>query len=365
MKHGRSVRRGRRRGLLPAVPAAMAIALVLVGCSDPVVGVADAPALAPAGGDMTSAVLQRIPSGPSTLRSISVTDSAVLNTIALRREFPSEPAADRRPAAEIAFREVAKLPDDCGRVLDDPTPSLRSGVPGISITLLLGSQQDSGELGLCQGRADPVAVQQSFADSEGAARTVAGVVGISDADGWIGIDDPGNLTYLTLQTPPEDLVTAAISGPPLAQGSVAQNPRVRAVLDAMPGAAMVVMGTKLVATPRSAAPTSVVTALDEAVTAGSFVEPPVPEFGGYGWIPGRRISGTAVFVTWYGSPEEARTMTTVLQDVWQRLGTSVFSAASTQQQGSVVITRVQDVAPEEFGANNTQLGEYPAFLTRA
>lgn len=343
------------------------LVLAVSGCSDPVGGVADVadvPAPAPAGGDLTSAVLQRIPSESGSLRSISATDAAALNTIALRRGFPTEPGTDRRPSTEIAFRDIAKMPNDCGRVLDDPNTSLRSGVLGISITMLLGTQQDGGELALCQGRADPAAVQQSFADSGGAARTVAGIAGTGDDNSWIGIDDPGNLTYLTVGSPPEGLVTAAISGPPLPQGSVAQNPRVRAVLDAMPGAAMLVMGTKLVATPRSAAPASVVSALDEAVAAGSFAAPPVPEFGGYGWIPGRRISGTAVFVTWYGSPEEAQTVTTILRDVWQRLGTSVFSGASTDQQGSVVITRLQDVLPDEFDADNTQLGEYPAFLAR-
>lgn len=356
------MRHGRRRAAIPVVLTM--ITLALAGCSDPVPGVADVPAPTPAGGDLTTAVLQRIPSGSGSLQSISATDAAALNTIALRREFPTEAGTERRPATEIAFRDIATMPNDCSRVLDDPNTSLRNGVPGISITLLLGTQQDGGELALCQGKADPPAVQQAFADSGGAARTVAGIVGTGDDDGWIGIDDPGNLTYLTVGTPPEDLVTAAISGPPLAEGSVGQNPRVRAVLEAMPGAAMLVMGTTLVATPRGAAPASVVTALDEAVTAGSFVAPPVPEFGGYGWIPGRRISGTAVFVTWYGSPEEAQTVTTILRDVWERLGTSVFSGASTEQQGSVVITRLQDVLPDEFGADNTQMGEYPAFLAR-
>lgn len=351
----------RRRRVLPVLAV---VALALAGCSEPVAGVPDVAPPAPAGGDLTSTVLQRIPAGGGSLQSISATDVATLNTIALRRGFPSDPTPDRRPESETAYQDIAGMPNDCSGVLDDPNNSLRSGVPGISITLLLGGQQDGGELGVCQGRADPAAVTKSFADSGGAARSVAGIAGTGDDDGWIGIDVPGDLTYVTLGTPPDDLVQAAIAGPPLVEGSIAQNPRVRAVLDAMPGAAMLVMGTKLVATPRGSAPASVATALDEAVATGAFVAPPVAEFGGYGWIPGRRISGTAVFVTWYGSPEEAATVTTILRDVWQRLGTSVFTGASTEQQGSVVITRLPDVLPDEFAADSTQMAEYPAFLTR-
>jgi hypothetical protein len=231
---------------------------------------------------------------------------------------------------------------------------------------VLGSAQKSGTLAVCGGAVpDPTKLQSTeIRGDDVSAATVAGIAGYRADRTWIGVDQKQSLTYIADGTEiPEDLLQQAIAGP-AADPPMSKDSRVRTVLDAAPKAAMVEMGTEMVTASPSSAPTAVRTAFEQAVAQGGYQQAPVPEFGGYAWTPGSRITGTAAFVTIYGSQQEAATAVKILTDTWSRLGTSKFTGAITQQSDVAVITTLADVGSTEFKVQSGQLAEYPGFLAR-
>lgn len=345
-----------------------ALAITVAGCSDTVAGSAERPDVAgpPAiVGAVSSPMLDRLPANGSTLADIALIDPAALTKVASHRGYSADPGSGTdRPEAQTAWLDQVAVSNPCGRVLDASYNSLRAGDAGASSSLVLGTEQKNGTLAACAGAApDPAKLRSSKIRGDGvAARTVAGIAGYVADDVWIGVDAKQSLTYLIDgEGLPEDLAQQAISGQPV-ESSLADDARVRAVLDAAPGAAMLEMGTDLVTSSPSAAPKAVGTAFQQAVAQGGFQQAPVPEFGGYAWVPGRRLTGTAVFVTVYGSPQDAATTVKILADTWSRLDPSKFSGAHTEQRDVVVITTLADVAPTEFKVQNGALPEYPGFL---
>ncbi|MGI8417246.1 MAG: hypothetical protein ACR2P2_13795, partial [Nakamurella sp.] len=237
-----------------------------------------------------------------------------------------------------------------------------------SVQIELGAKDAHGYLAICA----PAAGADRLSDAKArgtdvTAKTFAGVAGFgSDSGKWMGNNSGNTVTYIAESDTPAELAEAVIgSKTPPASGTLAKNEDVLAVLDAAPSAAMLEMGTTLVATSSYSAPAAVSTAFKQAVAQGGNGQPPVPEFGGYAWTPGARINGTATFVTSYGSKEEAGTVTAILKDVWGRLGDSKFTGAVTTQDDRTVITRIADVGPTEFKVQSGQLGDYPAFLARS
>jgi len=352
----------------------LAAALVTgtAACSDAVSGSAEqgapgemqAPAIT---GSVSSPVLDRLPANASTLSDIALIDPAALTEVALRRDYPAAGSnSDERPAAETKWLDQVGVSNPCGTVLDASYSGLRSGDAGPSSSIVLGTAQKSGTLAVCGGAVpEQAALASTEVRGDGvAAATVAGIDGYRASRTWIGVDRQQSLTYITDGTDiPEDLVQQAIAGP-AADPPLSKDARVRTVLAAVPKAAMVEMGTELVTGSSPSAPAAVRTAFEQAVAQGGYQQAPIPQFGGYGWTPGSRITGTATFVTIYGSPQEAATAVKILTDTWSRLGTSKFTGAVTRRSDAAVVTTLADVGSTEFKVQSGQLAEYPGFLAR-
>lgn len=357
------------------VAAAAAFVLLSVGCSDPVAGAPAVPVTGPSvpsGGDGASGtrqILDRLPSNAATRTDIALIDAAAMNRVALRTGYgASADSTDSagRPTTQTGWLDLIAVQNTCGKTLDGPSNPLRSGPAGDSLSIELGTQGSSGQLAACAGAAVD---SKNLSDSthrggEVTQRTIAGVIGYAANGNWIGSSGDRSFTFVAEDGCPADLVQAAIAGKPMTSGSLSQDPGVRAVLDTAPQAAMIEMGTTLLTSPRAAAPAPMRTAFETAVAQGGFQDPPVPEFGGYSWTPGTRYTGTALFVTTYGSPQEAATVVTILKDVWTRLGPSKFEGAQTEQHGTTVTTRITDIGPKEFEVQNGVMADYPAFLDR-
>lgn len=363
--------------------AALALLVLAAGCSDPVSGTAEQGAAVQVGtpppiiGALASPMLDRLPANGSSLRDIALVDPVALTQVALRRDYPADkPSGSDRPKSETAWLDQVGVANPCGTALDAPSRGLRTGKPGSSSSLVLvaeksdadtSSTEKSGTLALCGGAlADPAKLLSTDARGDTVApQTMGGVAGSTVSGVWIGVDAAQSVTYVADgKDIPPDLVQAAISGPAV-EPSLAKDARIRAVLDAAPHAAMAEMGTGLVAGSRSSAPAAVRTAFEQAVAQGGYQQPPIPEFGGYAWTPGSRITGTATFVTRYGSAQEAATAGAIITDVWSRLGVSKFSGAVTTQHDVTVVTTLADVGPTEFKVQNGLLPEYPGFLARS
>lgn len=354
-----------------ALPAAVAAVVLMAGCSDPVVGV---PSPSPAGPTVAAAdgggavvpVLQRLPATAATKTSIILIDGAALNTIAQRSGYADQQQdSGGRAKSETAWLDIVAVDNPCGTKLDATSGSLRSGAPGDSLSIELGADEKSGYLAVCHGMVDPAKLADSkLRGGTVTDRSVGSIKGYAVNGDWIGSSADGSTAYLTETDTPADLAQQAITGPALPEGSLAQDPGVRAVLDAAPHAAMIQMGTKLVASASYSAPQQVQAAFQQAVAQGGFQEAPVPEFGGYSWTPDGRLTGTAAFVTRYGSAEEAATAASIFSDVWKRLGVSKFDGAITEQNGPTVITRLAGVGPKTFAIQSGAMGEYPGFLAR-
>ncbi len=355
---------------------AAAFLLLSASCSDPVAGVPAVPVTGSSvpggGGDGASGtrqILDRLPSSAATRTDIALIDAAAMNRVAERIGYgASADSTDSagRPTTQTAWLDLIGVQNTCGMTLDGPTDPLRSGPAGDSLSIELGTQGSSGQLAACAGAAID---SKNLSDSthrggEVTQKTIAGVIGYVANGNWIGPSSDRSFTFIAEDGCPADLLHAAVAGKPLTSGSLSQDPGVHAVLESAPQAAMMEMGTSLLTSPRAAAPAPVRTAFETAVAQGGFQDPPVPEFGGYSWTPGARYTGTALFVTTYGSPEEAATVVTILKDVWTRLGASKFEGAVTEQHGTTVTTRITDVGPKEFDVQNGVLADYPAFLDR-
>ncbi len=355
---------------------AAAVLLLTAGCSDQVTGAPAIPATGssnPAvGGDGASStrqILDRLPANASTRTDIALIDAAAMNRVALRVGYGStanSTDAAGRPSSQTAWLDLVGVQNTCGTELDDSSNPLRSGPAGDSLSIELGIEGSSGRLAVCAGASVD---SENLSDSKQRGgqvtqKAVAGVTGYAANGDWIGTSADRSFTFVAQAGCPADLLQAAIAGEPATSGSLTQDAGVRAVLDAAPHAAMIEMGTTLLTSPRAAAPEPVRAAFEAAVAQGGFQDPPVPEFGGYSWTPGARYTGTALFVTAYGSPEEAATVVTILKDVWTRLGPSKFEGSVTEQHGSTVTTMITDVGPKEFAVQNGVLADYPAFLDR-
>lgn len=360
-----------------AMLAIVGLTLLLAGCDSNVGGSPQSggsPTTGAAGSSgpsrwLTNAALERLPAASTTLSSISLLDGATMNKVAQRVGFSdSSKDSSGRPDSERAWLDAAAVDNPCGQKLDSSAGGLRTGPPGDSTEVELGTNDRHGYLAICA----PAATAGKLSDAKArgaqvAATSFAGRRGFAAAGSeWMGNDSGNTVTYIAESNTPADLAMVVVGNKaPAASGTLVKNFDVLAVLTAAPAAAMIEMGSTLVATSPFSAPAAVSTAFKQAVAKGGYGEPPVPEFGGYAWTPGARINGTATFVTSYGSKEEAGTESAILKDVWSRLGDSKFVGAVTTQDGRTVITRIADVGPTEFKVQSGQLGDYPAFLARS
>lgn len=366
-----------RRSLAAAVAG---LTLLMAGCDSNVNGSPQSGGLLTVGGStvagspsgpsrwLTNPVLTRLPAGDTTLTLISLIDGATMNKIGRRVGFQdTTPGSNQRPKSETAWLDVDSVDNPCGQELDGSFGGLRTGSPEDSTEIELGTKDVHGYLAMCAPAASAGKLSDAKArGTDVAATSFAGIAGFgSKSSEWMGNNSGNTVTYIAESDTPAVLAEAVIGNKtPPGSGTLAQNDDVLAVLNAAPAAAMLEMGTTLVATSSYSAPAAVSTAFGQAIAQGGHGQPPVPEFGGYAWTPGARINGTATFVTSYGSKEEAGTVTAILKDVWSRLGDSKFTGAVTTQDGRTVITRIADVGPTEFKVQSGQLGDYPAFLAR-
>lgn len=359
--------------LRPLLAAAAGLVLASVaGCSDAVTGSAEQGTASGSGtsaiaASVSSPLLDRLPANDSTLIDISLIDPVALTKVAQFRGYRSDDRGEGRPSSETAWLDQTAVTNPCGTVLDGDYKSLRRGNAGPSSSLVLGTKDKQGTVAVCGGAVpDPATLKSADArNGEVSDRTIGGIAGFTADDTWIGVDQAHSLTYLAdVDEVPADLLQAAISGGP-ADAPLAKDSRVRSVLDAAPQAAMVEMGTALLDGNAASAPGPVRTAFEQAVAQGGYQQAPIPEFGGFAWTPGVRITGTITFVTSYGSPQEAGTVVKILNDVWARLAPSKFSGAVTVQHDATVITTLADVGPTEFKLQSGQLADYPGFFARS
>ncbi|MEJ7649591.1 MAG: hypothetical protein WKF57_11240 [Nakamurella sp.] len=356
-----------------ALPVALLSAVLLIaGCSDPVAGagiggiVAGEGSGTPALPEVATVALQAIAASADTKQSVVVIDTPVLNGIAARQGYPAadddggDPAG--RSRSESAYLELNPVREPC-RSLDESFAPLRTAPAGPSITV--GSRTDGkdGTVSRCAGPADLALLRKNFAGGDGEPTTVDGVEGLLAGDTFIGIDTAADATLIRDGEPRSAVVSQLVGGTAV-QGSLWQDPDVVAVLSQLPGAAVAVLGTDMVQVPRGLAPPAVSAALATVVERTGFGQPPVPEFGGFGWIPGDRLVGTSVFVTLYGSDQEAATATSILTAVWAELGTSKYTGAVTRQLGPTVVTSLAGTTSTEFMLQDLRLAEYPGFLDR-
>lgn len=361
-----------RRSLAAAVAG---LTLLVAGCDSNVNGSPQSGGSTVAGSPsgpsrwLTNPVLTRLPAGDTTLSLISLIDGATMNKVGQRVGFQdTTPDSNERPKSETAWLDVDSVDNPCGQGLDSSSGGLRTGSPGDSVQIELGTEDAYGYLAMCAPAVSAGKLSDAKArGTDVAAKTFAGLAGFGgDSSVWMGNNSGNTVTYIAESDTPAALAEAVVgSRTPPASGTLAKNDDVLAVLNAAPAAAMLEMGTTLVATSAYTTPAAVSTAFEQAVAQGGYGQPPVPEFGGYAWTPGARINGTATFVTSYGSKEEAASMTAILKDVWSRLGESKFTGAVTTQDGRTVTTRIADVGPTEFMVQSGQLGDYPAFLARS
>lgn len=347
--------------------------VLLAGCSDPVPGagvggvVAGVVGGTPALPQVATVVLQAIPASADTKQSVVVIDTPVLNAIAARQGYPApddDAAGDPggRSRTENAYLDLDPVQEPC-RDLDPSFAPLRTAAAGPSITV--GSRTDGkdGTVSRCTGAADLSLLRKNFAGGDGEPTTVDGVEGLLGGDTFIGIDTAADATLIRNGEPRSAVVGQVVRGTAV-QGSLWQDPDVVAVLSQLPGAAVTVLGTDMVQVPRGLAPPAVSAALATVVARNGFGQPPVPEFGGFGWVPGDRLVGTSVFVTLYGSDQEAATATSILTAVWAELGTSKYTGAVTRQLGPTVVTTLTGTTSTEFMLQDLRLAEYPGFLDR-
>lgn len=312
-------------------------------------------------------VLKSIRGSADTKQSVVVLDTPALNAIGAHEGYPAGDDdtggnPDGRSRAESAYLDLTPVQEPC-RDLDPSFAPLRSSVAGPSITVGSSTDGKSGSISLCGGAADESLLRKNFRSGDGKASTVDGVDGLLAGDTFIGIDTAADATVIRHGIP-QSTVVGELIGRTSTEGSLWQDPDVVAVLSQMPGAAVAVLGTDLLSVPRGLAPKAVTTALASVLARNGFGRPPVPEFAGFGWIPGDRFVGTSVFVTLYGSDEEAATASSILTAVWVELGTSKYTGAVTRQLGSTVVTTLGGTYSTEFKLQNLQLAEYPGFLDR-
>ena len=300
--------------------------------------------------------------------SVSLVDVTVLNLVDRAAEQPLSTTAEApsdRPPAESAWSRYALSAASCtGLVESAPFSSsspVRTGPLEETVNVGFGDFDAPALLSVCQGPIDPAQLSSVLEDGW-TPQTVAGVPGMATEQFWVGYQAGGPRTTMIGDDVPAATADAVLTGTSVPD-SLAADPGVRAVVAAAPRAATIEMGTFLLGFG------SVATADDEVLAAiGAAQEKvggtlPAPTFAGFGWTPGVGLDGTATFVTTYGSEAEAGSAAAVLADTWPRLHTSdgPLAAATTSATGTVVVTEVADVPPDEFDLRTLRLADYPGW----
>lgn len=334
------------------------VAVALIGC---------AALSACSSGQKGSAVAQDWTASPvyGALRSIPATADAKLEIglvsagrlNALDADSPepkatTAPQSGLRPPSEYAWTNYAIAGSVCTLIESSygDAAGYRTGPPGDMLSIYHGSLDTDQMLGVCQGDTDP-------AKLKGKPQKIGAVDGFDVKSVWLG--RANNLTYQFGAQIPDDLRSAVLSST-AADGSLADDADVRAVLDANPQAAAVEMGRIFVgiASLRSTSPVKKALA---AVVATQGKTLPDPVFGGYGWNSTDGLTGTGTFVTRYGSAADAATAATLLSAVWPKVSDGPFATATTTADGQTVATTVPTVKVTDFNLRNLGVADYPGF----
>ncbi|MBE7161441.1 MAG: hypothetical protein INR72_09355 [Williamsia herbipolensis] len=310
-----------------------------------------------------SAALQRVSASAQSKQIVVVVDTPTLIQVAARSGYPTVTDDGGGGDGVASYLDAVPVKEPCS-TLDQTYAPLRSAAPGPSLTLAVDGGDSSGSVSLCGGVTDEALLRKNFGGGDGENATVGPYQGLTANDDFVGSDSATGTTLVRDRTPPTAIVDELIGGT-TAEASLWQDPDVVATLSQMPGAAVVVMGSQILGVSPTLAPSAIQQSMARVAAREDAGRPPVPEFGGFGWVPGERRTGTSVFVTRYGSDEEAATAASILTAVWQDLGTSKFSGAVTQQQGSLVVTVLRDTSSAEFAFQGWELAEYPGFLGRS
>jgi hypothetical protein len=299
--------------------------------------------------------LRSIPATAASKFEIGLVSASRLNALDADAPTPKATTAPRsglRPPSENAWINYAIAGSVCTLLEStyDAAAGYRTGPPGDMLSIYYGSVDTGQTLGVCQGDTDPT-------ELEGKQQKIGAVDGYDLKGIWLGRHN--GLTFQFGDKIPDDLRSAILSGT-AAGGSLADDPEVRAVLDATPQAAAVEMGRIFVgiASFRSSSPLH--KALD-AVTATQDKALPDPTFGGYGWTSTSGLTGTGTFVTRYGSATDASTAAALLTAVWPKATGTPFADASTTSDAETVVTRVPNVKVTDFNLRNLRVADYPGY----
>ncbi len=357
-----------------ALAALSLVAVALAGCTDQQPGTPQAGTTAPAAasgvdwaGSAAIAALGSIPATFDAKFHIALLDPASLNLVGRiggDAGPTTAPSTGGRPPAESAWLNNSTSNQVCAAVLDDRSaPAVRTAPPDKMLSVWFNGTDAEQELGVCQGAIDAGRLgDPELRDGAVTAQTVAGVNGFRGPHGWAGYRESPPVTYLVGSDVPDDTRTAVLDGSAVS-GSLAEDRQVRAVLDEVPHAAMVDMGTVYLQGNPPDATDEITAALSTAMRSAGVTQLPVADFVGYGWTPGTRRVGTATFVTTYGSTQEAQAVGAVLSALWPALADTAFAGAGTTVDGQVVVTTMADVGAAEFSLRDRTILDYPALVS--
>jgi len=312
------------------------------------------------------AVLRSISASTATKFEIYFANPTMLNHVDSYSTRPRSTMASgtERPPAESAFDRYTLLGFECYRsrfvraVGPDAGPG---GVPAALVSVAFGTSPPTpaNQLSVCVGPRQPVP-GMAARTTPTTTSALAGVTGYVDLIGWTGFRADDQRRFVVGKDVPAAEAESVVNGKAV-PSSLVDDPQVQAVLKPGEGSASLFIGTELLQyAPKVPGSSKVKDAIGEAEkTTGKTL--PAAQFSGFAWTPGSGVTGTAAFITVYGSDADAQTAVTVLNTILQNQQFSGFAGGSTVASGSSVVTSVPDVRATAFDFRNLRLFQYPGY----
>lgn len=337
---------------------------VLAGCAE------TAGTAAVAGWTSTPAyaVLRSISAGTATKWEIYLANPTMLNHVDAysTRPLSTMASGSERPPAESAFSRYVLLGFECysSRFMREVGPDAGpGGVPTALVSVAFGTtpSRPANQLSVCVGPRQPVPGMTRLTTPR-TTSAVAGVTGHVGLIGWTGFRADDQRRFVIGKNVPAAEAESVVNGKTV-PSSLVDDPQVQAVLKLGEGSASLFMGTELLQyAPKVPGSSKAKDAIGEAEkTTGKTL--PSAQFSGFAWTPGSGVTGTAAFITVYGSDADAQTAATILKTILQNQHFSGFAGGTTVASSSSVVTSVPDVKSTAFDFRNLRLFQYPGYLS--
>jgi hypothetical protein len=312
--------------------------------------------------------LSGIPAAGHTFE-IDLLNAGTLNGVdaAAKTPLPTTAASGQRPAAEFAWSRYALAIPACVAVQQATLqgPWTNDGPLRFALNVVSGERYDAGGvLSTCTGpyRATSYRTSPSSGTASATGGPVAGVTGVVANGQWVGYRADVQTLYTIGGDIPPGTMSTLLSGGTVSQ-SLADDPRVQAVLDATATSATVSMGTYLPLYAHRSSPGNDIDAAVQAAEQASGKQLDQSQFGGIGWGPrGAGLAGITTFVTVYSSADRAADAAAVLTALWSggRLARQ-FGGAVTTANGLAVVTTVPVPDAHTFDLQTLRALDYPGF----